>query len=108
MTEKRVIRLKAAREDERDATAYYAREAGLEVALRFTDALRDAYRAIGARPDTGSPRFGELLKLPGLRARTVGCFPYLIFYKEGVDGVDVWRILHARSDIPAWLFGDEE
>jgi toxin ParE1/3/4 len=30
-------------------------------------------------------------------------FPYLIFYLETEDRVDVWRPLHNRRDIPASL-----
>ena len=27
----------------------------------------------------------------------------LVFYMEGRGHVDVWRILHGRKDIPAWM-----
>nr|MEA2799523.1 toxin ParE1/3/4 [Phenylobacterium sp.] len=30
-------------------------------------------------------------------------YPYLIFYVERDSHVDVWRLLHAERDIPAWL-----
>ena len=30
-------------------------------------------------------------------------YPYLIFYIERDGHVDVWRVLHALRDIPAWL-----
>jgi toxin ParE1/3/4 len=46
------------------------------------------------------------LGLPGLRSRSVGRFPYLIFYVEQPDHIDVWRILHARRDIAEWLGAD--
>lgn len=29
--------------------------------------------------------------------------PYLIFYMEQADHIDVWRVLHAERDIPAWI-----
>jgi toxin ParE1/3/4 len=34
-----------------------------------------------------------------------GCkrFPYLVFYFESKDQIDVWRVLHDGRDIPAWL-----
>ena len=32
-------------------------------------------------------------------------FPYLIFYFERDDCVDVWRVLHGQRDIPAWMNG---
>lgn len=30
-------------------------------------------------------------------------FPYLVFYVEQPGHLDVWRVLHARRDIPSWL-----
>ena len=30
-------------------------------------------------------------------------YPYLIFYLEQTDHIDVWRVLHAKTDIQAWL-----
>jgi toxin ParE1/3/4 len=97
------VRLQTARQDELDAVAYYAREAGLDVALRVTDALRETYRKIADRPGTGSPRYADLLRIEGLRSRKLGGFPYLVFYIERGDCIEVWRVLHAQRDIPAWL-----
>jgi toxin ParE1/3/4 len=85
------------------AVDYYAREAGLEIALRFIISVEDAYRVIGARPATGSPRYAHELNLPGLRGRRLKRFPYLVFYIERADHIDVWRVLHAQRDMAAWL-----
>jgi toxin ParE1/3/4 len=30
-------------------------------------------------------------------------YPYLVFYVVQDDHIDVWRVLHAHRDIPAWL-----
>jgi toxin ParE1/3/4 len=30
-------------------------------------------------------------------------YPYLLFYVERQDHIDVWRVLHSQRDIPAWL-----
>jgi toxin ParE1/3/4 len=30
-------------------------------------------------------------------------FPWLVFYVERQDRIDVWRVLNARSDIPTWM-----
>ena len=97
---KPVIPRALARRDVDDAIDYYAEEAGEGVALRFIDALRDAYRLISNRPASGSPRFGLELDLPGLRSRKLRRFPYLVFYVERPDHIDVWRVLHAQRDIP--------
>jgi plasmid stabilization system protein ParE len=37
----------------------------------------------------------------------VSGFPYLVFYSEGSDEIDVWRVLHAERDLMAEL-GDSE
>jgi toxin ParE1/3/4 len=33
--------------------------------------------------------------------------PYLVFYVERADHLDVWRVLHGMKDIPAWLRKDQ-
>ena len=103
MSAKAAVRLEAARQDERQAVIYYAREAGLEVALGFRQALREAYRAIADHPGTGSPRYAELVGIRGLRGRSLNRFPFLVFYIDREDHIEVWRVLHAQRDIPATL-----
>ena len=82
------------------AVDYYTREAGLDVALVFIEALETAYRTIADRPAAGSPRYAHELAIPGLRSRRLRRYPYLMFYIERDDHIDVWRVLHARRDIP--------
>jgi toxin ParE1/3/4 len=103
MTAKPVIPRTLAQRDVEEAIDHYADQAGVDVALKFIEALEEAYRAIGIRPATGSPRFGHELELPGLRSRKIARFPFLIFYLQREDHIDVWRILHAQRDIGAWL-----
>jgi len=43
------------------------------------------------------------LGVPELRAWTIKRFPYVIFYVELDPRIDVWRVLHARCDVPATL-----
>lgn len=83
------------------AVDYYVAEADTEVALRFVDAVERAIGQIGRSPQSGSLRFSYELEIPGLRFRPLARFPYLVFYVVGDEVVDVWRILHARRDIPA-------
>lgn len=85
------------------AVDYYAQEAGTEVASGFVAELQDSLLAIAEHPGTGSPRYAHELDLPGLRSRKVSRYPYLIFYIEQEDHIDVWRVLHAHRDIPAWM-----
>ena len=100
MTAKPIVPREQARKDIEAATAYYSDQAGEDVALGFIDALESAYRLIAARPATGSPLYGHALGLPGLRHRRLKRYPYLIFYVNRDDHVDVWRVLHAQRDIP--------
>ncbi len=101
MSAKPVVPRERARRDVEDAVDYYADEAGARVALRFIDALERAYLAIGRHPAAGSPRYGQELDLPGLRSRRLLRFPYMVFYVERQDHIDVWRVLHVQRDIPA-------
>ena len=93
----------AAQRDAERIVADYVEQAGVDVALRFVDALEDAYRLIGESPGAGSPRYGLTLDLPGLRCWRVRAFPHLIFYIERADVIDVWRILHGSRDVPTTL-----
>jgi toxin ParE1/3/4 len=85
------------------AVEYYAKEAGADVAFSFIDALEQAYNFIGGMPTSGSPRWSHELNFPGLRTIKLKGFPWLVFYLEFETHVDVWRVLHAKRDMPAWL-----
>jgi len=99
-----VPRVRAA-QDVDEAIAYYAGEGAAAAALGFIDALESAYAHIGRFPAAGYPRHAHELNLPGLRAWLLTGFPYVVFYVEQADRIDVWRVLHAQRDIPAWLRG---
>jgi len=100
---KAVIPRTLALRDIEDAVDYYAREAGSHVALAYVEDLQNAYELIASHPASGSLRFAYEIGLPGLRSVQFKRYPYLIFYLEQVDHIDVWRVLHAKMDIPAWL-----
>jgi toxin ParE1/3/4 len=89
--------------DIESAVDYYHGEAGERVALQFVDSLEQVYQLISNHPASGSPRYAYELNLPGLRCSQFSHFPYLVFYIERTDHVDVWRILHAQRDIPTWM-----
>jgi toxin ParE1/3/4 len=103
VTGKRAARRARAERDIDDAAAHYRTEGGSELELRFIDALEAAIRQIAAHPAIGSARYAAQLKSPDLRFWRVKRFPYLIFYVERADHVDVWRVLHGARDIAAWL-----
>jgi toxin ParE1/3/4 len=72
------------------------------------DALERAYAHIGKHPATGSPRYAHELNIPDLRSWPLHKYPYLVFYVERVDSIDVWRVLHMKRDIPAWMADDTD
>jgi toxin ParE1/3/4 len=92
-----------ARRDIEDAIAYYLAEGSAQAAMGFVDAIEQAFAHIGRHPATGSPRYAHELNLPGLRCWPLKRYPYLAFYVERDDHVDIWRILHGQRDIPAWM-----
>lgn len=98
-----VVPREQARRDVEDAISFYLQEGAELAALGFIDAVENAYGHIGGHPGTGSPRLGHELNLPGLRAWPLVRYPYLVFYVEQPDHVDVWRVLHSRRDIAAWM-----
>ncbi|MGX5830386.1 type II toxin-antitoxin system RelE/ParE family toxin [Mesorhizobium sp. 43Arga] len=103
MATKAIIPRNLALRDIEDAVDFYVREVGSHVALGYVEELQNAYRLIASHPGSGSLRFAYDIGLPGLRTMQLKRYPYLIFYLEQPDHIDVWRVLHAKRDIPAWL-----
>lgn len=108
MTAKPVKPRAKAREDVDIAVEYYADEAGADVAFSFIDAVEQAYTFIGEMPAAGAPRWSHELNLPGLRTMGLKGFPWLVFYLDFETHVDVWRVLHAKRDMPARLADVED
>lgn len=103
MSDKPVVLREKADLDIEEALARYLTEAARRVAFGFVDALERAFAQLARHPATGSPRYAHELDLPELRVWPLKRYPYLIFDVERDDDVDVWRVLHAECDIPAWL-----
>lgn len=103
MTARPVVPRTKARADVELAIDHYTNEAGADVAFRFIDSLEQTFAFIGESPAAGSSRGSHELNLPGLKTKRLKGFPWLVFYREFESHVDVWRVLHARRDIPAWL-----
>jgi toxin ParE1/3/4 len=87
---KPVLPRELAHRDVEAAADYYVREAGPDIALNFIKALQSAYRAIAEHPAHASPRYAQELALPELRSLAVNGFPYLVFYVERDDQIDIW------------------
>jgi toxin ParE1/3/4 len=98
-----VIPRELARKDAEQAVDYYLAQASETAASGFVDALEQAYRHISRQPASGSPRHAHELDLPGLRSWPLTRYPYLVFYFENRDHIDVWRVLQAQRDLPSWL-----
>lgn len=103
MTAKPVVPRTLATPDIDDAIAHYLSEDAGQAALGFIDALEQAYTHIGRHPTTGSPRYAHELNLPGLRFWPLAHHPYLVFYVERPDHIDIWRVLHGQRDTPGWM-----
>ncbi len=103
MSVKPVIPRALANRDIDQALDHYLDEGGERVGLGFIDALEKAYRHIARHPASGAPRYAQELDLPGLRAWPLKRYPYLVFYVERDDHIDVWRVLHSQRDLPTWM-----
>lgn len=108
MKAKPVVPRDLAGRDVDEAIGYYLAEGGTTPALGFIDALERVYAHIGRAPASGSPRHAHELDLPQLRSWPLTKYPYLVFYIERPDYVDVWRVLHGERDIPAWMREPED
>lgn len=67
--------------------------------MRLAEALDTELKLLRQQPGIGSPRIGQLLEIPRLRAWRVAGFPLMWFYFEYDDRLDVVRLLGERQDI---------
>jgi len=86
-----------------ERTRHYRREGGDDLGERFFDAAALALAAIGRMPGAGSPRWGELCGIEGLRVRRVLGFPCGWFYFARDDRIDIVRLVAGAQDIAAVL-----
>jgi toxin ParE1/3/4 len=107
VTGKPVVLREQASVDIDAAVAFYLGEGGAQAASGFVDELEQALLHIGSHPASGSSRYAHELNLTGLRSWPLARYPYLVFYLEHPGQVDVWRVLHGKRDIPAWMREDE-
>jgi toxin ParE1/3/4 len=96
--------LPAADADLDDQAAYLAREAGLDIALRFYDAAATSFEQIARMPGIGGRRPTANPRLEGLRVRRIQGFEkHLIFYRPVADGIEIVRVLHGARDLDRLL-----
>ena len=99
---KPAIRSVSADADIQAALEFYIAEAP-HVAEEFVSALEKAVAQIQRQPGIGSPRYAHELGIPMLRHWSLGRFPYLVFYIEHDDHLDLIRVVHMSRDVPATL-----
>ena len=103
---KPIVPRSQANRDVEEAIDPYLAENAEQAALGFIDSLQKAYAHIARHPATGAPCYGHALNIPGLRCWPLTRYPYLLFFMERDDHIDVWRVLHGKRDIPVWLAND--
>ena len=99
---KPAIRSASAEADIQAALAFYI-EVDPHRAEAFVTALEKAVAQIQRQPGIGSPRYAHELGIPMLRHWSLGRFPYLAFYIEHDDHLDLIRLVHMSRDVPATL-----
>ena len=100
MAASRVLLRAVARQDIDAAVDFYLQQSAPQAATDLVDELERALQHLARFPSTGSPRYAHELDLPGLRVWALSQFPYLVFYQDQGESLDVWRVLHQRKDMP--------
>ena len=103
MSAKPIIPRTLANRDIEEALDHYLDHGGEPAALGFVEALERAYHHIASHPASGSGRYAHELDLQGLKFWPLKRYHYLVFYMKRETNIDVWRVLHAERDIPAWM-----
>ena len=97
---KSAIQRAQAQRDITQAFDHYLGTAGAVIAIDFVQEIDACMQRIERFPAAGSLRYADLLDIQGLRFSVIERFPYLVFYFERADYVDIVRVLHQRQDIP--------
>lgn len=88
-----------AKEDRKSEVRYYREKAGHDVAARLVTQMSLSLKQIQTNPGLGSPRWGQLAEIDGLRTWRINDFPLTWLYVERADHLDVIRLLGERQDI---------
>lgn len=91
-----------------DWTQHHRGSGGSELGTRFFTAAIAALRAVEEAPGIGSPRIGELIRVPEVRRMGVQGFPCGWLYIERPLVLDVVRLLADRQDVAVLLEQDPE
>ncbi len=107
MKRKPVVRRRKADDDIESTVAYYQAEAGNNTATDLLNQLESALQSVAKQPGAGSQRFGHELDIPDLRQWPLGRFPYLIFYVEKTNRIEIVRVLHTSRNVTALITLDD-
>ncbi len=96
----RVLVLPRADSDIDEAADAYARAAGLELAIRFQQAIQRTLVELAEFPERGAVFRTRSALLAGIRCcRVASPFEvYRVFYRLRIDSVVVVRVIHAARD----------
>ena len=97
---KSAIQRALAQQDIGKAFDHYLRVAGAVIAADFVREMDACMQRIDLFPEAGSLRYADLLDVQGLRFSIIEHFPYLVFYFERPDSLDIIRVLHQHQNIP--------
>jgi toxin ParE1/3/4 len=97
------VRVRPLAEADIDSASSYLWQENPQAAIRFLEELELAFARLAEQPGMGSPRYAHLLIEGNLRMWTLATFPYLVFYLERPDHLDVVRVLHEVRDLPRLL-----
>ena len=96
-----VIQASAFTADYEQCFAWYAEEAGEEVARRFEDAVIASLARLSLHPELGRRRRFRHPRLAGLRSFRVET-PFnkmLLFYRVTDTHLEAWRLMHGSRDL---------
>lgn len=101
----KILRRDVAKQDIRDLATHIARNR-LSAALKFVDAVEEAFRLLATFPEMGTPCEFRSPATEGLRLCTIKRFKkHLILYRPIEDGIEVVRVLYGTRDLEA-IFAD--
>ena len=95
---KRFFILDAADREIDAQVAYYAEHAGAAVAERFYAALKGTFHNLLENPGHVRPFESANPALVGVRVWLVHGFPFLVYYREVDDGIEIVHVLHGARD----------
>ena len=103
MPARALVRHPAAKRDLAEATAYFVKEGGNEVAHEFLDEVAHAFMRLRRFPGIGRAWPTRNPALAGLRRLPLRRFPLSVFYRPSRSTIEVIRVLHHARDITPLL-----